>query len=97
AFRRALREEARPLRTVRSNLRPIVDTWPLVRDILKVTAFQAITFVEEAFDELGLVLYWDDETTGLYIPKSGDVHTLLSDLGTSTYAHNFANGKEELS
>jgi hypothetical protein len=75
-------------------LKPVVNLWPQVRDILELTGMQAILFTEEVFARLDLTLYLEYEDTGFWVPhpygKTAAGH--LSDMGCSDYAHAFANG-----
>jgi len=75
----------------RDKLKPITDTWPTVRDILGVRGFDAISFVENSFLEMGLALYLPDADTGLYKQDSENGKYHLDRLGVCDEAHRFAN------
>ena len=78
-------------------LRRLIDTWPIVVGALKLRSFDSIYVVERAFLEEKCVLFLDDENSGLWRPADPTaMEELLYDLGTSNYAHNFVNGKNDV-
>lgn len=77
---------------VGSILRPLVDAWPKVADILEVRPIRAVTIVERIVRRRQFVLYTEDVDTGLWNPiPSAEVSEVLEQLGYSDYAQHFFN------
>ncbi len=73
---------------VGSKLRRIIDLWPEIQTILEIGRLDAVVFAERVFMAEKMALYLDDEHVGLWRPLDEDMGwRLLSDLGTSSYAH----------
>ena len=78
----------------KAKLRPLVDTWSAVMEILGVPSYGAIQFVKDCFEELGLVLFLPTVDYGLLAPA--DVETArfhIGQLGHSPEARKFKTGK----
>jgi len=103
---RALRKEAFKLAIERRDsddpsvrvlgkfLQPVIEIWPMVKEILGVSGMQAILFTEETFFRLRLTLYVQHEDSGFWVPRpfGKSIVDYLAQMGCSDYAHAFANG-----
>lgn len=80
-----------------SKLRPIIDLWPKVRDILGIRGIHVVSFVEGTIEQLQVTLYLDDEDTGLWRPRPFDdgVQRMIQDMGASDLAISFFNQDPE--
>lgn len=80
-----------PQRIIGAKLKPLIATWAPVKEALNVTGFQAIAFVEQMCERLEVLLYKEDEITGLWMPCGNQSRVMLQKLGCSDYAQSVAN------
>ena len=78
-------------RVIGAKLKPLIATWEPVKEALNVTTFQAIAFVEQTCERLGVELYNEDEMTGLWVLCGEQSGEMIYKLGCSDYAHSVAN------
>jgi hypothetical protein len=76
-----------------SNLRPLIDSWPKVAQILNVDRMNAVTIVERIVKRGRFTLYTEDAETGLWIAvlPGKSAEAMIDRLGCCDYAQKFFN------